>query len=84
MAGKMGRETLDFLVFLHFFFPSGMHFLLEKMQSPWRLKFVILNCGRLPDASFKGQVLCILRLNKFNELLVKKIITFQIFVKYCD
>jgi len=66
MAREVGRERLDFLVFLHFF-PSGMRFLLEKMQSPWRLKFAVLHYGKLPDASFKGQVLCILR-PRFNEL----------------
>lgn len=73
-ADEMGRERLDFLVFLcfFFFFPYGMYFLLEKMQSPWRLELVILNrvCGRLPDASFKGQVLVYMR-PKCNELSVK-------------
>lgn len=63
MAREVGRERLDFLVFL----PSGMRFLLEKMQSPWRLKFAVLHYDKLPDASFKVQVLCILR-PRFNEL----------------
>ena len=65
------RERLDFLVFL----PSGMRFLLEKMQSPWRLKFAVLHYDKLPDASFKVQVLCILR-PRFNELWVNNIQNF--------